>query len=83
MAPVEPASDSLAALEERIRRAVELVVRLRQERDAATTAAGEVATLRNKVTELSREVDALRAEREMVRQRVGKLLEQIDALNAV
>ncbi len=49
--------DSLAALEERIQNAAELV------------------------TQLRREIQTLRAEREQVRERIEKLLAQMDLLN--
>ena len=75
-------NDALGVLEDKIRRAAELVARLKQERDTAIGGASDAGSLRSQVTELSREVETLRAEREMVRQRVGKLLEQIDAMEA-
>ena len=81
MASAEISIDALEALEDKIRRASELVAQLRRERDTAVHGAREADSLRSRVDELSREVETLRAEREMVRQRVGKLLEQIDAMN--
>ena len=75
-------NDALGVLEDKIRRAAELVARLKQERDAAIGGASDAGSLRSQVAELTREVETLRAEREMVRQRVGKLLEQIDAMEA-
>ena len=41
MSPAEQESDSLSSLEDRIQRAVQLVVRLRQEREAAVQEAAE------------------------------------------
>jgi len=82
----EPDVDSLAHLEERIQRAVALVVRLRQEKDAAlkelaeTQAAWEESQTANQ--KLSGELDALRAERKHVRGRIEKLLGHIDELGA-
>ena len=70
MASVEPESDTLAGLEERIVKAVQLVQRLRQEKDAALK--------ENAV--LTEELEALRAERKQVRSRIEKLLGQIDTL---
>ena len=74
--------ESLETLEDRIRRTVELVDRLRAEKDAALRAAGESEALRTRVAELTREVETLRGERETVRTRLGKLLERLDALHA-
>jgi FtsZ-binding cell division protein ZapB len=82
----EPDVDSLAHLEERIQRAVALVVRLRQEKDAAlkelaeTQAAWEESQTANQ--KLSGELEALRAERKQVRGRIEKLLGHIDDLGA-
>ena len=82
----EPDIDSLAHLEERIQRAVALVVRLRQEKDAAlkelaeTQAAWEESQTANQ--KLSGELEALRAERKQVRGRIEKLLGHIDDLGA-
>jgi FtsZ-binding cell division protein ZapB len=82
----EPDVDSLAHLEERIQRAVALVVRLRQEKDAAlkelaeTQAAWEESQTANQ--KLSGELEALRAERKQVRGRIEKLLGHIDELGA-
>jgi FtsZ-binding cell division protein ZapB len=78
--------DSLANLEERIHRAVELVARLRADLDSANAArdaaAREADGARERVAALTREVEALRAERQHVRGRVEKLLAQIDSLGA-
>jgi hypothetical protein len=41
MSPVEQETDSLHALEQRIQQAVQLVARLRQEKDAAVQEAAE------------------------------------------
>ena len=71
--------DSLTSLEERIRHAVELVVTLRQERDAAAREAAEARALASK---LSQEIETLRGERKEVRTRIEKLLEQVEVLNA-
>jgi FtsZ-binding cell division protein ZapB len=69
--------DSLDALEERIRQAIDLVASMRREKDAAVA---EAAGLREQVSGLTREVEALRAERLEVRNRITKLLGQIDSL---
>ena len=78
--------DALAQLEERIQRAVALVTKLRQEKDAAlkelseTQAAWEESQTAN--MKLTEELDALRAERQQVRGRLEKLLSHIDTLGA-
>ena len=76
MSPAEE-HDSLSTLEERIQRAVQLVARLRQEKD---TALGEAAESKAEVARLSEEVKTLQAERKQVRNRIEKLLGQIDQL---
>jgi uncharacterized coiled-coil protein SlyX len=77
-------ADDFSALEERILRAVNLVKR---ERIARTEAEERAAQAEAKLAEqtpvaesLQSEVNALRAERDQVRQRVEKLLSQLDAL---
>ena len=78
--------DTLAHLEERIQRAVSMVVRLRQEKDAAlkelaeTQAAWEESQTANQ--KLSGELETLHAERRQVRARIEKLLGHIDELGA-
>jgi FtsZ-binding cell division protein ZapB len=79
MSPVDQESDSLSTLEERIQRAVQLVVRLRQEREAAVQDAAEA---RREAAHLADEVKTLQAERKQVRNRIEKLLGQIDQLSA-
>lgn len=77
MSPAEESTDSLSSLEERIQRAVQLVVRLRQEKEAALQ---EGAELRVEVDRLTGEVKGLQADRKQVRTRIEKLLGQIDQL---
>jgi len=76
--------DDFSSLEERILRAVNLVKRERLARAAAEQRTAEVeARLQDQTTagdELQKEVNALRAERDHIRQRVEKLLAQLDAL---
>lgn len=95
MFPVPQESDSLSSLEERIQRAVQLVARLRQEREAAVAEAAEARAEAERLAEevralqaeraetehLAEEVKALQAERKQVRGRIERLLEQIDELN--
>ena len=96
LSPEEPAAlavsaDDFAALEERIRRAVELVKRERQARTEAearsaelearvTQAEAQVQAQSPVVGQLQNELNALRAERDQVRQRVERLLKQLDTL---
>jgi FtsZ-binding cell division protein ZapB len=77
MSPAEENADSLSSLEERIQRAVQLVVRLRQEKEAALQ---EGAELRAQVERLTGEVKSLQTDRKQVRTRIEKLLGQIDQL---
>ena len=70
--------DALASLEDRIQQAVQLVVRLRQEKDAAFAQAAEA---RAEAGKLADELAALQAERKQVRTRIEKLLEQIEQLS--
>jgi len=79
MATPELETDSLAGLEERVQKAVALVQRLRQEKEAALK---EIAELKADVTTYNEELDALRAERKQVRGRIEKLLGHIDQLDA-
>lgn len=69
--------DALVALEERIHRAVELVNKLRGEKEAALR---EAAESRSRAAQLAQEIEALRAERKQVRGRIEKLLTHIDQL---
>ncbi len=84
-------ADDFAALEERIHRAVELVKRERQARAGAearsaelearvTQAEAQVQAQSPMVEQLQNELNALRAERDQVRQRVERLLKQLDTL---
>jgi FtsZ-binding cell division protein ZapB len=80
----EPEVDTLGHLEERIQKAVELVTRLRHEKEAAlqelaeTQAAWEEA--QNSNQKLSEELESLRTERKQVRNRLERLLGHIDTL---
>ena len=79
MSPREQ-EDSLASLEERIQKAVQLVARLRQERDAALEKTTEAQAETGRLAE---EIKVLQAERKKVRDRIERLLGTIDQLNAV
>jgi len=76
---VSPELDSLSSLEERIQQTVQVVARLRQERDAAVAQAAEART---EAERLEGEVKTLQAERKQVRTRIERLLGQIDQLSA-
>lgn len=84
--------DSLANLEERIRRTVELVNSLRAERDAALAERDEAFAERDAARntagmtltdaqKLRQEIDDMRGERKQVRTRIEKLLGQMDLLS--
>jgi predicted nucleic acid-binding Zn-ribbon protein len=79
MTSVEQESDSLSSLEDRIQQAVQLVARLRQERDAAVD---QLSEAKSEAERLGGEVRSLQAERKQVRTRIEKLLGQIDQLSA-
>jgi hypothetical protein len=77
-------TDDFAALEERVLRAVSLVKQERQTRLAAEERAAQAETqLREQSPLMQRmetELASLKSERDQVRQRVEKLLTQLDAL---
>ena len=83
--------DSLASLEDRILRTVELVAALRAERDAALAelaaaqaTIAELAALKQTAAEAPRlreEITGLRSERKQVRLRIEKLLAQMDQVS--
>lgn len=76
--------DDFTALEERVLRAVALVKQERQARLAADERAARIeAQMREQAPQmecLEAELAALKAERDQVRQRVDRLLQQLDAL---
>ena len=76
--------DDFAALEERVLRAVELVKKERQARAEAEARAARFESELHEQTahaeQSEKEVTTLRAERDHVRQRVERLLVQLDAL---
>ena len=76
--------DEFQALEQKVLRAVEIVKR---EREARAAAEAEVASLRDQLAQLGAQssntesqLHALNQEREAVRQRVEKMLQQMDEL---
>lgn len=77
-------TDNFAALEDKVRRAVEM---LKQEREARHAAESAMARLsessmgeRKRVADLERELETLRKDRGEVKVRVERLLEQLDEL---
>jgi chromosome segregation ATPase len=77
-------TDNFAALEDKVRRAVEM---LKQEREARHAAEAAMARLsessmgeRRRVADLERELEVLRKDRGEVKVRVERLLEQLDEL---
>ena len=84
--PATPSNADFQSLEEKILRTIEL---LKVERAAKATAERAAARLREQLTEREEELDsvraelvALRREREEVRTRVEKMLDQIESLTA-
>jgi septal ring factor EnvC (AmiA/AmiB activator) len=81
---LELSVDEFTALEERVLRAVNLVKRERLTRvEAEQNAAhleAQLAQQRPVMDQLQTEVHSLRSERDQVRQRVERLLAQLDAL---
>ncbi len=80
-----PSNADFKSLEEKILRTIEL---LKSAREAKATAERDAARLREQLNEREEEVDnmrhelvSLRREREEVRTRVEKMLDQIEALN--
>ena len=74
-------------LEEKLKRLVSVVERLKTEQARATeenqTLTIEVESLRRRIVSgetLSTELSAMREERDLIRSRVGEMLEQLDAL---
>ncbi len=84
-APAQAAdNDTLASLEERVLRAVQLVNQLRQEKESAIAekdvAIKAASELQEQNAQLSEELDTLKSERKQVRTRIEKLLGQMDIL---
>jgi hypothetical protein len=81
---VSLSADDFKSLEERILRAVEMVKRERQARVAAEERAALAESQLKKegpqIEQLEKELQGLKAERDVVRQRVERLLAQLDAL---
>jgi chromosome segregation ATPase len=78
MSPFEQEGDSLSSLEQRIEQAVDLVGRLRNEKEAALE---QAAQAKAEAARLADELKTLQAERKQVRTRIEKLIGQIDQLS--
>jgi len=72
MEAVQEGIDTLASLEERINRAVQVITSLRSENE----------DLRQRVSTLEEELNSMRGERKQVKTRIEKLLSQLDLLTA-
>jgi len=72
-----PSSDKFAELETRILRTIELVKTTRQERDRAET---ELKEARGTISRLEKELEQLRRERDLVKNKVESLLENLSEL---
>jgi chromosome segregation ATPase len=70
-------SDKFAELETRILRTIELVKTTRQERDRVEI---ELKEARGTISRLEKEVEQLRRERDMVKNKVESLLENLSEL---
>ena len=77
-------ADDFSALEERVLRAVELVKRERHARaeaeERATKAESQMGEHGAELERLDRDIRQMRAERDHVRERVEKLLKQLDSI---
>jgi hypothetical protein len=89
IAPAEPetlalSANDFSALEDRILRAVNMVRRERQIRaesqERTTQAEAQMREQAQLVVQLQKELNAMRAERDRVLQRVDRLLAQLDSL---
>lgn len=78
MTPAGQETDSLGSLEERIQQTVQLVEKLRRERDEAVEQSAEAKA---EAARLAGEVKTLQSERKQVRTRIERLLGQIDQLS--
>jgi FtsZ-binding cell division protein ZapB len=86
MAPIAKETDPLDHLEERIQKAVDLVHRLRSEKEAGAKVADalrvDLEEAQNANAKLAAEIEAMREERLQVRTRLEKLLGHIDQLGS-
>jgi FtsZ-binding cell division protein ZapB len=86
MAPPVKETDPLDHLEERIQKAVALVNRLRDEKEATARVVDalrvDLEEAQNANAKLTADIEAMREERQQVRTRLEKLLGHIDQLGA-
>ena len=73
-----PSSDRFSELETRIMRTIEVLKATRQEKDKAEK---ELLTARSQIKNLERELEQLRRERDLVKNKVESLLESLAELN--
>lgn len=71
------ATEKFAELESRINRTIDLVKTTRQEKDRAES---ELKTARATITRLEKELEQLRRERDLVKNKVESLLESLSEL---
>ena len=85
-APTPEPVDEMSALEERILRAVDMVKKERALRVVAEQKLAELESsthnAASRIPELEAEIDKLRQERSLVRQRIERLLKHLDGLSA-
>ena len=73
-----PSADKFSELETRITRTIEVVKTTRQERDRAER---ELLAAKSQVKNLEREIEQLRRERDLVKNKVESLLENLSELS--
>jgi chromosome segregation ATPase len=73
-----PSSDKFSELETRITRTIEVVKTTRQEKDRAEK---ELLAARSQIKNLERELEQLRRERDLVKNKVESLLENLSELS--
>lgn len=73
--------DALYSLEERIKRAVELVTQLRSQNEALSIDLAAAMAERDTARKEASQLEELRSERKQVRTRIEKLLGQMDLLS--
>lgn len=72
--------EQLSLLEERVNRLVELFTRLKQEKIVLERSLAETE---ERLRALEREVDGLQQERDIIRDRLGRMIETIERLEAL
>jgi FtsZ-binding cell division protein ZapB len=84
--PDTTGADPLTSLEERIQKAVKIIPRLREEKEAAVRDRDEAVRVaeqaRAKLRDMTEELETLRSERAQVRSRIEKLLGNMDVLGS-